>query len=85
LPRIVGERGRQRAIPGDHEIGAQQQVRLRRQRTLHAIGEKSDGAHAADGEHERRDQHAQLSGAPIAAEHAQGESERDHLRGCLTR
>jgi len=84
LPRVVGERGRQRAIPGIMRSAPSNRFACV-VTPLHAIGEKPDGAHAADGEHERRDQHAQLSGAPIAAEHAQGESERDHFRGCLTR
>ena len=57
---------RQRPIARDHQVGAEQQVRLLRQRALHAIGEEADGADAADGEHQRRDQHAQLAGAPVA-------------------
>ena len=77
LRRVSRETRRQRPVARHHEVGAEQQVRLRRQRALHAIGEEADGAHAADRKDERRDEHPQLARAPVAAEQAQREPQRD--------
>ena len=76
--RFARERWRQRPVAGDQHIGAEQQVCLARERPLHAIREKPDGANARDREHHRRDQHRELARAPVARQHPEREAERAH-------
>ena len=76
--RFRGERFRQWPIARNQYVGSEQQVGLLRQRALDAIREESDGADAGDREHHRRDQDGELAGAPIARQHAPGESQRIH-------
>ena len=74
--RFLRERLRQRPVAGDHQVGAQQKIRLPRQRRLDAIGEERDGAHTCHRQHQRGDEHGQLTGAPVAPEHAQRQARR---------
>jgi hypothetical protein len=67
-------------IARHHDVGAEQEVRLRRQRALHAIGEEADGADAADRQNQCSDENTQLAGTPVAAKQAPGEAQRVH--GC---
>ena len=61
-PRMVGD---------EHEIGAQQLVRIAHQRLAHAIGEEADRGHARHRDDEGSGEDAQLARAPVASEHAQ--------------
>ena len=76
----LGVRAGQRPVAADHEVPAQQQVGLPRERALDAIGEEADGAHAGHREDQRGDQHAQLARAPIPPQHPQRERKRSHRR-----
>ncbi len=52
---------------------------------LHAIGEEADRADAADREHQRSDEHAQLARAPVAAQQPKPEQQRAHRGRPATR
>ena len=69
----LGERAGQRAIAGDHEVRAEQQVRLRVSAAFTRSAKKPTVPTLADREHQRGDQHAQLARAPVAPQHPQCE------------
>src|SRR5258706_104423 len=74
-PRDLVAKLRRPGMVGRHQhVGAQYLVRFARERLPHAVGEEGDTGHPAYGEHESEREHAQLPRAPVAQEHAKGET-----------
>ncbi len=83
--RLGRERIRQRPIGGDQQVGAEQHVRLARERALDPVREQSHRPDARHREHQRREQHRELAGAPVAAKHHPGKPQRVHANLAITR
>src|SRR5207302_2236164 len=69
---LFGYRGFPRMIRLQHQIGAEQLVRVAQERLTHAIAEERDARDARHRDHQGGGEHAQLAGAPVARQHAQG-------------
>lgn len=73
---------RQRMIGKNYQVCAKQLVTLAGKRQLYPVGEKSHCGHPAHRNHQRKRQHSQLAGAPVAAKHSEGKLDEIHKDPC---
>src|SRR5439155_29986 len=69
---LLGHLGFPRMIGLQRQVGAEQLMRIAQERLAHAVAEKRDARDARHRDHQGRGEHAQLAGAPVAPQHAQG-------------
>ena len=65
----------------DHQIGAQELIRLAPERLLHAIGEEADSGHARHCNDQRRGDERKLTGALVTPQEAKRERKLAARRG----
>ena len=58
-------------VGGEHQVRAEQLVRVALERLAHAVGEEADARDARHRDDEGRGEHAELARSPVAREHAQ--------------
>src|SRR5439155_1461819 len=69
---LFGHPGFPRMIGLQRQVGAEQLMSIAQERLAHALAEERDARDARHRDHQGRGEHAQLAGAPVAPQHAQG-------------